>query len=107
MPKKQDPIPALPTNLQAWVDVRTKLKLPHAAIQMARELSLSPMSLLTHEKRRFKAKLPSVERYITSRYRNRFGQELTEAPSIEGQEAEKKRLRVERRKAKALSSEED
>lgn len=90
----------LPKKLQEWADVRSRFRLSHAVIHMARAVGLSPMDLLTHEKRRTKQGWPRVDKFVTSRYRNRFGKELTEAPPLEEQWAEKKRLQAERKAEK-------
>lgn len=91
---------SLPKKLQEWADVRSRFRLSHAVIQMARELSMRPLDVLTHEKRRIKQGWPRIDKYVTSRYRNRFGKELTDAPPLEEQWAEKKRLQAERKAEK-------
>ena len=92
---------SLPKKLQEWADVRSRFRLSDAVIQMARELGLGPLAVLTHEKRRIKQGWPRIDKYVTSRYRIRFGKELTEAPSLEEQWAEKKRLQAERKAEKS------
>lgn len=90
----------LPKKLQEWADVRSRFRLTDAVIQMARELGVGPTAVLTHEKRRIKQGWPRIDKYVTNRYQNRFGKVLTEAPSLEEQWAEKKRLQAERKAEK-------
>ncbi|HEY0017528.1 MAG TPA: hypothetical protein VGC13_14550 [Longimicrobium sp.] len=65
----------LPADLQAWVDARTRHRLTHAQVQMARELGMNPRKLGkidNHRQEPWKAPLPE---FIQHLYRKRFGRE--------------------------------
>lgn len=67
--------PRFPADLQAWVDARTRHRLSHAQVQMARELGLNPGKLGkidNHRQEPWKAPLPQ---FIEHLYRERFGRE--------------------------------
>jgi hypothetical protein len=69
------PSPPLPADLQVWVDARTRHRLSHAQVQMARELGLNPKKLGkidNHKQEPWKAPLPQ---FIEHLYRERFGRE--------------------------------
>jgi hypothetical protein len=60
---------------QLWVDARSKFRLSHAHIQMARELGLNPKKLggLANDKQeRWKSPLPQ---FIEELYHERFGRD--------------------------------
>jgi hypothetical protein len=70
MAKKQTPIPP---KLQPWLEARTKYRLTHAQVQMARELGMNPRkfgSLANHRQEPWKVPLPE---FIEECYRKRFG----------------------------------
>jgi hypothetical protein len=81
MAKKQTPIPP---KLQPWLAARTKYRLTHAQVQMARELGMNPKkfgSLANHRQEPWK--VPLLE-FIEECYRKRFGKPQPEDPrSIE------------------------
>ena len=65
----------LPPKFQVWVDARTKFRLSHAQIQMARELGLNPKKfgiLANHEQEEWKTPLP---KFIEDLFFQRFGKE--------------------------------
>jgi hypothetical protein len=67
--------PSTPAALQAWIDARTRHRLSHAQVQMARELGLNPQKLGkidNHRQEPWKAPLP---RFIEHLYRERFGRD--------------------------------
>ena len=94
--KKNRPNPKLQglSRLEQWLYVQRFYGLSHAAIQMAKELSMGPQQIVTYEKRRVKRRWPKAERFITSRYRNKFGRVLTEAPSLEEKREAKEKARA-------------
>lgn len=58
---------------QVWVDARSKFRLSHAHIQMARELGINPKnlgSLANHDQEKWKSPLPQ---FIEDLYQERFG----------------------------------
>jgi hypothetical protein len=64
-----------PTDLQAWIEARTRHRLSHAQVQMARELGMNPRKLGkidNHRQEPWKAPLP---RFIEDLYRDRFGRD--------------------------------
>ena len=64
-----------PADLQAWIDARTRHRLSHAQVQMARELGMNPRKLGkvdNHRQEPWKAPLPD---FIQHLYRKRFGRE--------------------------------
>jgi hypothetical protein len=74
----------IPPNLQPWLAARTKYRLSHAQVQMARELGMNPKkfgSLANHRQEPWKVPLPE---FIEECYRKRFGQSQPADPrSIE------------------------
>jgi hypothetical protein len=65
----------LTPRLQVWVDARSKFRLSHAHIQMARELGLNPKklgSLANHDQEKWKSPLPQ---FIEGLYHERFGRD--------------------------------
>lgn len=100
----------IPQKLQPWVEARTKFKLSHSHIQMARELGLNPRKLgkIANSKQEvWKSPLPV---FIEDLYEKRFGKRRPdEILSIE-QHAKrvelKKAKRRERRAQKAKETEE-
>jgi hypothetical protein len=74
----------IPPNLQPWLAARTKYRLTHAQLQMARELGMSPKkfgSLANHRQEPWKVPLPE---FIEECYRKRFGKSQPAEPrSIE------------------------
>ena len=64
---------ALPPLWQRWVDARTRHRLSHAHVQMARELGLNPAefgALDNHRQEPWKVPLPQ---FIEHLYAKRFG----------------------------------
>lgn len=67
--------PRPPADVQAWIDARTRHRLSHAQVQMARELGMNPKKLGgidNHRQEPWKAPLPE---FIQHLYRKRFGRE--------------------------------
>lgn len=92
-------------GLQAWVDARSRHRLSHAHVQMARELGMNPKklgSIDNHDQEPWKAPLPQ---FIEQLYLKRFGRERPEvvvsleqrARQIEEKKAARKAARAARR----------
>jgi len=99
-PKKLSP------KYQVWVDARTKFRLSHAQIQMARELGLNPRKLGSMANHRQEPwKLPLGE-YIQELYQKRFGKSQPEnVQSIEASFKAKK-AKAKARKQRKLAAQE-
>lgn len=99
MPRK----PTIPASLQPWIEARTRFRLSHAHVQMARELGLNPKKLGkldNHNQEPWKLPLPD---FIAKLYRKQYGKERPDAVrSIEEMAAAKqaKKLAKKARKAK-------
>jgi hypothetical protein len=64
---------SVPPKLQPWLEARTKYRLTHAQVQMARELGMNPRKfggLANHRQEPWKVPLPQ---FIEDCYRKRFG----------------------------------
>lgn len=64
-----------PADLQPWIEARTRHRLSHAQVQMARELGMNPRKLGkidNHRQEPWKAPLPE---FIQHLYRERFGRD--------------------------------
>lgn len=90
-----------PPQMQAWIEARSRHRLSHAHVQMARELGLNPKKLGkidNHRQEPWKAPLPE---FIEQLYVKRFGRSRPEiVVSIEDRArraAQKKAERKERR----------
>ena len=81
-------------KIERWLYVQKRYGLSDAEIQMAMELSMGPQQIATYEKRRVKKRLPKAGRFITNRYRGKFGRVLTQAPSLEEKRAAKQKARA-------------
>jgi hypothetical protein len=65
----------VPADLQPWIEARTRHRLSHAQVQMARELGMNPRKLGkidNHRQEPWKAPLPQ---FIEHLYRERFGRD--------------------------------
>lgn len=63
----------IPNALRPWIEARRRFRLPHAHVQMARELGLNPKKLGkldNHRQEPWKAPLPA---FIEELYFKRFG----------------------------------
>jgi hypothetical protein len=63
----------IPNRLRLWIEARRRFRLPHAHVQMARELGLDPKKLGkldNHRQEPWKASLPA---FIENLYFKRFG----------------------------------
>lgn len=61
------------SNLQLWIEARTRHRLTHAQVQMARELGMNPQKfgkIDNHRQERWKAPLPQ---FIEHLYFKQFG----------------------------------
>ena len=91
----------VPQKYQPWVDVRTRFKLSHTQVQMARELGMNPKKLggmANHVQEPWKVPLPQ---YIESLYRKQFNKENPDqVRSIEQLVSDNKRKKMERKAAK-------
>ncbi len=96
-PKKKP----LPPKFQVWIDARTRFRLSHAQIQMARELGLNPKKfggLANHRQEPWKVPLPQ---FIENLYFDRFGRDRPDVvKTIEQILQEKKGKQKVRRMAK-------
>jgi len=96
MAKNNRPNPKLQglPKFEQWLYVRRLYGLTHAQVRMAMDLSMGPFQIASHERRRIRKRLPKVRKFIESRYRNRFGTVLTDAPSLEEQREAKQKARA-------------
>jgi len=96
---------AVAPGLQAWIEARSRHRLSHAHVQMARELGLNPKklgSLDNHDQEPWKTSLPQ---FIEHLYLERFGRERPavvvsieqRARQVEKKKAERKAARTARR----------
>jgi hypothetical protein len=96
---------AVPPGLQAWIEARSRHRLSHAHVQMARELGLNPKklgSIDNHDQEPWKMPLPQ---FIAHLYLERFGRERPavvvsieqRARQVEQKKAERKAARAARR----------
>jgi hypothetical protein len=94
-----------PPGLQAWIEARSRHRLSHAHVQMARELGLNPKklgSIDNHDQEPWKLPLPE---FIAHLYLERFGRERPavvvsieqRARQVEQKKAERKAARAARR----------
>ncbi|NQZ56096.1 MAG: hypothetical protein HRT88_01310 [Lentisphaeraceae bacterium] len=90
-------------KLLPWIEARKKFHLSHAQIQMARELGLNPKKFDSLAKTEsWKEPLPG---YIEHLYEKQFGKILPkETPSLEVKDAEKRRLKTEKKAARKDNS---
>ena len=94
-----------PRILQTWITARTRHRLTHAHVQMARELGMNPEKLGkldNHEQEPWKAPLPQ---FIETLYARRFGKPCPDAVlSIEARfrllQAKKDARRLAKRQAR-------
>jgi len=95
----------MPERLQVWIDARMRHHLPHAQVQMARELGMNPKKLGkldNHRQEPWKVPLPQ---FIEHLYVKRFGKQRPDVVvSIEDRaraEADKQALKRERKRQRA------
>jgi hypothetical protein len=102
---------AVPPGLQAWIEARSRHRLSHAHVQMARELGMNPKklgSIDNHDQEPWKAPLPQ---FIEDLYLKRFGRERPavvvpveqRARYLEKKNAEREAARAARRVEAAVS----
>jgi hypothetical protein len=87
---------AIPPGLQAWIEARSRHRLSHAHVQMARELGMNPKklgSIDNHDQEPWKAPLPQ---FIEDLYLKRFGEER---PSVVVPVEQRARELAEKKKA--------
>ena len=68
----------IPEKIKPWIEARSKYKLSHAQVQMARELGMNPRKfgkLDNHEQEQWKSPLPV---FIERCYAKQFGRSLPE-----------------------------
>lgn len=97
----------LPPNLQEWVVARTRFRLSHAHICMARQLGLNPAKLgkvANQGQEPWKASLPE---FIEHLYEKRFGTSRPEVVQSIEQVVEDKRVKKIRRKERRALGEAD
>ncbi len=98
----KQPRNAVAPELQAWIDARSRHRLSHAHVQMARELGLNPKklgSIDNHDQEPWKAPLPE---FIEQLYLRRFGRERPAVVvSIEQRARQVKKKKAERKAARA------
>ena len=96
----------LPAKLQDWVEARKRHRLPHAHVQMARELGMNPReldNLANHDQEIWKAPLPQ---FIERLYFRSFGREWPEKiMSIEERAAEQQAKMATRKETKRSAPE--
>lgn len=66
---------AIPSQSQPWIEARRRHRLPHAHVQMARELGLNPKklsSISNHDQEPWKLPLPEFIEHLCAK---RFGRE--------------------------------
>ena len=93
---------AIPSQSQPWIEARRRHRLPHAHVQMARELGLNPKklsSISNHDQEPWKLPLPEFIEHLCAK---RFGRERPEvAMSIEQRERDVAKKKAERTCARA------
>ena len=101
MPKKD----FIPNKLKPWIEARTKYRLSHAQIQMARELGLNPKkfgNLSSNKQQPWKLPLPE---FIEEIYFKHFKKTSPEnVRSIEQIVKDKKRKKAETKARKVLTA---
>ncbi len=89
-------------SMQPWIEARKRFRLPHAHVQMARELGLNPKNLgklANHDQEPWKQPLPD---FIVTLYRKHFGRECPETVrTIEEMAAAKQAKKQAKKGAKA------
>jgi hypothetical protein len=92
-------------NLQVWIEARTRHRLTHAQVQMARELGMNPQKLGkidNHGQERWKAPLPQ---FIEHLYFKHFGKTQPDRiVSLEERAKQNEQKRQEKRESKRLSN---
>jgi hypothetical protein len=94
---------AVGPNLQPWIDARSRHRLSHAHVQMARELGLNPKRLGAidnHDQEPWKVPLPE---FIEHLYLKRFGRDRPEVVTSIEQRARDAANRKAERKAQRAS----
>jgi len=95
----------IPQKLRPWIEARKRYRLPHAQIQMARELSMNPAKLggkSNHDQEPWKMPLPEYIEYL---YRTRFNRALPDdVRSIEDKVAQKRAMKKTRNQAKQVQT---
>lgn len=96
----------IPERFQIWIDARKRHRLPHAHVQMPRELGMNPKQLGKKDNHRQEPwKLPLPE-YIEHLYFKRFGKRRPESViSIEERARLEANKKAARREAKRLRAE--
>jgi hypothetical protein len=90
----------IPNKLQPWVEARTRFRLSHAHVQMARELGMNPRKLggiANHKQQLWKVPLPV---FIENLYEERFGRSRPEKVLSIEELARQRRLKKAARKAR-------
>jgi hypothetical protein len=71
-------MPALDHKLKPWLDARTRFKLTHAEVQMARELGMNPKDFASLANAHQQPWKTPLQNFIQKRYRQSFGREAPE-----------------------------
>ena len=89
-------------TLQAWITARTRHRLSHAHVQMARELGMNPKSLGSLDNHRQEPWKAPLAQFIEQLYEKRFGRARPEVVlSIEERAKQQAVKKATRRAAKA------
>jgi hypothetical protein len=103
MPKKRSTIPE---KLKPWIEARTRFRLSHAEIQMARELGMNPKkfgSLANSHQQPWKV---ALNEFIRDCYAKQFGRDTPEDERSIEQRLEAERAKKEiRRRARDFDTE--
>jgi hypothetical protein len=94
----------IPPKFRIWIEARTRHRLSHAQIQMARELGMNPKKfgkLDNHRQERWKLPLGL---FIEKCYLKRYGKLPTEVLSIEQRIAKERKKKTKRREDKQRRS---
>jgi hypothetical protein len=97
---------AVPPGLQAWIEARSRHRLSHAHVQMARELGMNPKklgSIDNHDQEPWKAPLPQ---FIEDLYLKRFGRERPKVVVPVEQRARELEKKTKQKKAKKQAARE-
>ena len=94
----------IPEKLKLWIDARSRYKLSHLQIQMARELGMNPEkfgSFANHQQEQWKLPLPE---FIEQCYEKRFGRSAPEdrrsiEQKLEAERAKKELKRMSKARA--------
>lgn len=78
LPRSIDAMHPNQNKLKPWLDARTRFKLTHAEVQMARELGMDPKDFASLANAHQQPWKTPLQNFIQKRYRQSFGREAPE-----------------------------